>query len=633
MTGKPPEEQKLKILGVIQSGRTMRGTSLLGRTMVGSKALMDVWEKTMPKDIFSMKDIAKRNKLILSFLDAANAEGVADNQAFEFFDRKRSEFTLANRSDMSKDQLPGIIYISNTSETNVAGIWCKNDYSVEHGVARGGAFGTASGMRKEKHILEEASDFTVIMYMLNHLAHAEHERKRAEGAERFSISSDVAPYIPCIGDYDSEEKKGLDFDAVARLAILRLEKLAQKARDHGHVITKDKATGLQSWNFQGNQFRLVPIVHDIQTRKLYFVAKKGGKIVKEPFVEFAEKNGLASNEISRKYLENIMEHESPENTAATELIRRRRCCKSIFCVDARCGNKTASGVIKVIGAYPSEKELERTLKNQFSKSLKVSLHTGCGYAKTAIAFDDMLEELNKAHKDPYKRDFVMKVWQSLGAMVKGEFAEDDALVKIAKGWSIIAPPAPKPVEGQLHLFAEAEEAEKKGKVQSEMAKIADWLGLAKSKGIFLKLFEGIEFNDGETHSDFQRAVKHMWDRKLMVGDITNGFYMSPVRSVKSFLKSNGLDYDTSNERFEYLVLEQMGREIKATVDKLKKTLRNGKSVEVVIESLKNSGVYRIPESLDRINAEVMDREMFFRIDKEGNQEYRKKDALAARHQR
>lgn len=544
------------------------------------KALSELWEKLMPGIVFRMP-MAQRDHHTLHFLRSARKSGARVSDAFWFYDLKKNEFDRSAAKDCSKDQLPGLIFLSSTSESNLSAIFCQTDYSVEDGVARGGAFGTSTGMRKIRHVEDEASDFTAVMYMLNHLMAAELKAGQGMGPG-FTIANDVAGYIPCMGDFDAGSE--YSFEDVARVQIARLEKLASKARDANHVIYD--GDGFRIWNFHGHQFALVPLVHDIETRKIYAAWQGEGGLKREEFRVFAGKRSLIANRISKMHMDNLQMHEN--NQAASEIIRMRMACKIIGCVDARCLNKNGSGAIKLIGAMLSGKEMERILANQYLERLQIRLHTHCGYVSTATRVHEMFEELMKAHAGGgARRREAGRILVDLERILKGEMSV----------------------------------------IYHDSEKKAEMLGLLKSRKVFSMIFEGIHSESSGANLDFQRALKHMYDRGIIIGDAGSGFRVGAAECVAGFLAAKNVPPDASGEWFTYLVTEQMGRELANEIKNMKKRLKSGKKVEIVVESLEDRSIFMIPETLSLHDALNPEREMVV-LGKNGEVELVRKPVFA-----
>ncbi len=571
-----------------------------------------IWDSSMG-GVFA-QDINERYRMMIGFLDRLKEEygghhgcggkcSAPDHYGFEFIDLMKNVHDRKNGEDMSGGQLPGISFLSSTSLSNFSAIFCGNEYKIEGGVAREGSFGTASGMRELAH-MEEASDFTPLMYMLDHYLHEQHHSQHDAAAPYFRISEHVAPFIPCIGDYDCQAP-GASFEKVAKFQIDRLSLLREKIiAAGGHSMENGGDT--YTWVFNNtHRFMMVPLVHDVETRKVYAVREENGGVVREEFAAFAERakfadgTPLLSNVIARKYVENVKKYEG--NVYATELIRRRGCCKLECCVDSREGNTAASGVIREIGGYPSEKSLKRTIENGQLRMLKLQLHTDCGYINLGIGLHKMFSELQRAQKEPGSRERLETVWFDLERIMHGH-------------------PVP---------------------TYTSAAEIAGELGLNEGKGLFLSLFAGIpsEAEDGEKERarlDFRRALKHMYDRGIIAESRRGGFCIGAAEKTAGRLAKNGLDgggirKEDFDRLFAYLVTEEMGRDIREMAERMaaeeEKKVGRKVEVEVRIKSLKNKGFYSVGREFSVADVLNSTRFMFSDVDKEGNMEFKVADVF------
>jgi hypothetical protein len=562
------------------------------------------WGAEKRSELFD-SNLNKRQEKLVDFFNLAMTEKISDRDMLFFIDNKTSEYMQKHGNNMSKGQLPALLFLSCTQASNVYEMFCRDMMTVdEKGVARGGAFG-CSGRITENDEKLYTSDFPSIMYMLNHLKHHEVEAKKkrkeasgdASGKPEYTMRRDCAPYILCMGDCKNAEDSA-EFNTVARVQIGRLANLANKSRKLGdhktHNLHEDDKRNLNMniLDFHGDKLMLVPMVHDLATRKVYMVyTDDEGRVLRKEFSDFcrwiedhtgAGKLFKLRNAVVAQNLESYKQH--LQNASAGKISKRRGKCTNAECVDSRCANRTVSGVAKIIGAFPSDHEIDHMLQDSESDVLRVRLHTQCGYITTAARdFRHLLHELDKIMKaktntteERHVKQLVQKIYEDLDGIMTGET----------------------------------------NKLQYSKARMEKWaaqLGLDEhAMKVLRDTFCGIRYDGDDNDAlDNQQMFQHMYERGIIVPrderkGFRSGFTIKAAKEVREFLRKSGYPElaKENEEMFLYLVTEQLGRELDTRIHtRMEELLKSGKlkrkkDVYVHIESLKNGGIYQIPSKLD-----------------------------------
>ncbi|VVB98198.1 Uncharacterised protein [uncultured archaeon] len=87
--------------------------------------------------------------------------------------------------------------------------------------------------------------------------------------------------------------------------------------------------------------------------------------------------------------------------------------------------------------------------------------------------------------------------------------------------------------------------------------------------------------------------------------------------MSGFLASKNISADELGPWFTYLVTEQMARELGNEIENMKKRLKSGKKVEIVVESLEDRSIFAVPADLNIEDVRSLERDMLT-IGKDGD---------------
>ncbi|MEM4336030.1 MAG: hypothetical protein QXL47_02455 [Candidatus Anstonellales archaeon] len=503
--------------------------------------LENIWKK--------LNASVKNNKSIEEFLKkAGEATGISndifaylrsnkklsDEEKFiiseinDFLRVKEYEEHLKDFKDISKGQEPSLIHASNSEYVDLFEILNGSEYEAKNRVMYGGVFGTSINIRKPEHLTGVAdTDFAEIFYMVGHLSH--------------SGNLSNVPYILFVGKYDEQTKdKGEDnFEDVVALIGERKKNFIQLAIKAGNYVEKDVLY------CEDRQIPLLSVVYFAHERKFYVITESGtvefSKYIEENFGGYA---------VARKHLEALRKHY--EDEAYSKISLFKRFSQSLHCVDSREQELTKFySVAKVMGAIPSDFEIERLARHDYAKRTDIYLHTNCGYLNVAQGIHYLILEII---------DKVKKAGSPEKAVIVNAFAD------------------------VVH-----------GKNVKIDERYADELKLsAESKKLFKAIFNKENLN-------MQNIMRHMFERgvlrerKVLIrNEIANQVYMPAVEQVEKTLEQHGYKKEElGNEFFSYLVLEEIGREQAHRIEEKTKGKLN---FVILIHDIKTGRIYDIPKN-------------------------------------
>ncbi len=411
------------------------------------------------------------------------------------------------------------------------------------------------------------------------------------------MEQDLAPYIPIIGTYDSSGDK--TFRQIAETQINRLNLLKSKIGAHYRLVEKGPL-GLPIWNFtenrNGNQISkeliLLPLVYDVRQGEIYVVCPEKDHT---KFAEFVNTilNGqkLSSHKIVNEHLSNIAKYS--KNKYISQIKDKLNTITKMMCVDSRYPLSIVGKTVKELGACLTDSGLT-DLMQSFGEIFKIIMHTNCGYVRTALSFNNLMEELNKMRE-------------------KRGTLEDRIVCQIFE---------------DIDMFISSNKVVKRDKLEFEdMLKI---LELSNENKELIKELYGTNGNgtDGSIYSSndtktygMWRVIKHLMGTGLMVKRTDHdkdghhpGFYFPSIHTVKTFLETNKAE--VNEEKLLYLITEELAREMYKKMLKINNENKLCKKIEVHILNLRDGKHAFVPSELTMADL-GFEREQLLGIDDHG----------------
>ncbi|GEM_PF-6920542 len=356
-----------------------------------TRKLTDVYKRLcMEEKLFGGKELHVQHSAVVAFVREANGKhDILEKTALKFLDAMDYVTKRENSSDMSKDQIPALITISNYALSHrVINHGVKD---IDGGVLYNGTFSLADNVSRPEDVAG-CRYYDAVNYIINHAL---------ENPKRL-----LPPYMLFIEEADKEGSA--KFESVARLAIAKRDKLMADAEDAGKtIIARDTwhieqgirgADGAKT--YREERVFVPAVVYCAESRTYHVVDHEGDgeKIGSVRFDKWDKLGKMKRQDIVRKHLDNMEKHMKHDKDYAGYL-RLMKVYAETECADSRRFKGIAKGVIKSLGGLFSDSELLEIMKDPARSEVKFNIHTFCGYINTTIKVDAMLREIAELTQD------------------------------------------------------------------------------------------------------------------------------------------------------------------------------------------------------------------------------------------
>jgi len=340
----------------------------------------------MSDKLFEKREIFVQHSAVVDFVNVAKQNGILEVEALRFLGYREYMHKVANAKDMSGDQAPALITVSN-SYTLSHRVINNNLKTIKNGVLYNGTFSLANKVMTEEDAMSQR-DFDAVCYIINHALHNGHG---------------LPPYILVIDKAEDIHQKPKQFEKRARLALTRRDKLLIDADDAGKCVGNDywyikEKIGKETGKFREETILVPAVVYCEKQLSYYVVENDHGTISHVLFQDWAKnKIGVlndAQQNIAGEHVQNLDKHKE-NDLQYTEYLKLMNMYAEVECSDSRRFKSIARGIVKLLGGLPTDQQLMDILSSPDRNQIRFNIHMKCGYINAMIAMNRALMEIEE----------------------------------------------------------------------------------------------------------------------------------------------------------------------------------------------------------------------------------------------